>query len=416
MKKISLETLKTLDGSVCLQYTFKEAAADRVSLDMLINADIPGFIKPECSRYDSEIQLRWQIGRLIPLKEYLSGGKRGDLYNLLRSFCSALLSADNFFLESNPILFDPDFVFVDPAGKGTELICIPENGLDCRGCWPAASARSGMLGLLSDITGSDYGIGIPDPTASSPEVPEQDRSRPYCDLRGSISLPTVILTEAEKAAALLVSSTGFSPSEFSAALVGLANPGDKEVPCNSADRFPELRRSPSGSSGTGPGESGRLYEDGRSGTGAFPEKNEGKRSAVAGFFSAKGFRELLKSIKMNRNHCAADSGRSRPVPEAYILPLNGEAPAVIRKTPFIIGKAPGVDYRIFGNASVSRKHAEITFGPGGFRIKDCGSTNGTFLNGEQLDHKHRYRLKNGDRILLGSHCLTFGTGCVDDPE
>ena len=141
MKKINLETIKTLDGSVCLQYTFKEAAADRVSLDMLINADIPGFIKPECSRYDSEILLRWQIGRLIPLKEYLSGGTRGDLYNMLRSLCSALLSADNFFLESNPILFDPDFIFVDSSRKETELICIPENGLDCHGCCPAASAR-----------------------------------------------------------------------------------------------------------------------------------------------------------------------------------------------------------------------------------------------------------------------------------
>ena len=119
MKKIILETVKTLDGSACLQYTFKEAAADRVSLDMLINADIRGFIKPECSRYDSEILLRWQIGRLTPLKDYLSVGKRGDLYNLLRSLCSALLSADNFFLESNPILFDPDFIFYDPSKRSS---------------------------------------------------------------------------------------------------------------------------------------------------------------------------------------------------------------------------------------------------------------------------------------------------------
>ena len=416
MKKIILETVKTLDGSACLQYTFKEAAADRVSLDMLINADIPGFIKPECSRYDSEILLRWQIGRLTPLKDYLSVGKRGDLYNLLRSLCSALLSADNFFLESNPILFDPDFIFYDPSRKETKLICIPENGLDCHGCCPAASARVGILGLLSEITESDYESGIPGPAVSSPEEPEQDRSRPYSGLRGSIALPSVILTEAEKAAALLVSSTGFSPSEFSAALVGLANPGDQEVPGYCSDRFPELKCTPAGSSGSGQGETVRFYEEGKSGADVFSEKNGGKRSATAGFFSAKGFRELLKSIKMNRNAGGAVSGRSRPVPEAYILPLNGEAPAVIRKTPFIIGKAPGVDYRVFGNASVSRKHAEITFGPGGFRIKDYGSTNGTFLNGEQLDHKQRYRLKSGDRILMGSHCMTFGTGCIDDPE
>lgn len=52
------------------------------------------------------------------------------------------------------------------------------------------------------------------------------------------------------------------------------------------------------------------------------------------------------------------------------------------------------------DTTVSRVHAELAVGPtGGLVIRDLGSTNGTFVNGERVVEPIPVRL--GDRILLG---------------
>ena len=53
---------------------------------------------------------------------------------------------------------------------------------------------------------------------------------------------------------------------------------------------------------------------------------------------------------------------------------------------------------------VSRHHAVIEFTPGGFSLKDLGSQNGTFLNGDRVT---THALTDGDRILIGDAQLVF---------
>jgi serine phosphatase RsbU (regulator of sigma subunit) len=54
---------------------------------------------------------------------------------------------------------------------------------------------------------------------------------------------------------------------------------------------------------------------------------------------------------------------------------------------------------------LSRKHAEIVAVEGVWVLKDCGSANGTYLNGTRVDRD--YTLKTGDRIRLGDTELLF---------
>ena len=57
----------------------------------------------------------------------------------------------------------------------------------------------------------------------------------------------------------------------------------------------------------------------------------------------------------------------------------------ITKQVFCIGKADqGVDYKILGNKSVSRRHAYITSINGVNYLRDNNSTNHTYLNGKQV--------------------------------
>ncbi len=64
-----------------------------------------------------------------------------------------------------------------------------------------------------------------------------------------------------------------------------------------------------------------------------------------------------------------------------------------------IGRDPSVDFAL-NDDSASREHAMITFQNGIHYLQDLGSTNGTFRNGEPVDHTE---IRPGDRITVGSH-------------
>jgi hypothetical protein len=69
----------------------------------------------------------------------------------------------------------------------------------------------------------------------------------------------------------------------------------------------------------------------------------------------------------------------------------------------IIGRSRTCDLDLPG-AVASRRHAEILGTGKGFRIRDLGSTNGTFVNGERVE---QVELSPGDRIQIGGCTITF---------
>jgi pSer/pThr/pTyr-binding forkhead associated (FHA) protein len=60
---------------------------------------------------------------------------------------------------------------------------------------------------------------------------------------------------------------------------------------------------------------------------------------------------------------------------------------------------------------LSRRHAMIQYQNDGFYLVDLNSTNGSFVNGEQI--RRSTRLNNGDRVRLGSLSFLFFV-CEDD--
>jgi pSer/pThr/pTyr-binding forkhead associated (FHA) protein len=57
---------------------------------------------------------------------------------------------------------------------------------------------------------------------------------------------------------------------------------------------------------------------------------------------------------------------------------------------------------------ISRHHAELRPGPGGWTIADLGSTNGVVVNGEDI--RGAQPLHPGDRVELGSTEIVFEVG------
>jgi hypothetical protein len=71
-----------------------------------------------------------------------------------------------------------------------------------------------------------------------------------------------------------------------------------------------------------------------------------------------------------------------------------------------IGRGPGATLRM-ADVSVSRFHAELQAVDGGWLLRDLGSMNGTYLNGQRLTTPTRVRV--GDQVSFGttSYRLTW---------
>jgi hypothetical protein len=89
-----------------------------------------------------------------------------------------------------------------------------------------------------------------------------------------------------------------------------------------------------------------------------------------------------------------------PSPEvAMLLVQEGESPKTqwpLAKPAVIIGRDADSDIQI-NDRQVSREHAEITRTIEGYTVRDLGSKNGTFLNGETVTDQPRL-MRNGDQI------------------
>ncbi|MBD3784978.1 MAG: FHA domain-containing protein, partial [Micrococcales bacterium] len=76
----------------------------------------------------------------------------------------------------------------------------------------------------------------------------------------------------------------------------------------------------------------------------------------------------------------------------------------------ILGRDDSADI-ILDDPGISRRHSELrvtTDGPHFVTsVRDLGSTNGTFVNGERITSTH---LEDGDRITVGRTSITFRAG------
>lgn len=88
------------------------------------------------------------------------------------------------------------------------------------------------------------------------------------------------------------------------------------------------------------------------------------------------------------------------------MDVNGRAFTLVSAVT-VIGRDVSTDL-VIDDPGVSRRHAEVRITHDGPRqrvlIKDLGSTNGSYLNGDQVGTE---QLAEGDRITLGSTSLVF---------
>jgi FHA domain-containing protein/zinc ribbon protein len=75
----------------------------------------------------------------------------------------------------------------------------------------------------------------------------------------------------------------------------------------------------------------------------------------------------------------------------------------LERTQTTVGRTPDCDI-FLDDVTVSRRHAIVARGAGGFTIEDLGSLNGTFLNRHRIE---KADLENGDEVQIGKYRLIF---------
>jgi pSer/pThr/pTyr-binding forkhead associated (FHA) protein len=110
------------------------------------------------------------------------------------------------------------------------------------------------------------------------------------------------------------------------------------------------------------------------------------------------------------NLSAADRGVASELSDDSALLLvqkgpNAGARYLLNSNVTSVGRNPESDI-FLDDVTVSRKHAEFHRHGRNFSVKDCGSLNGTYINGDLADATD---LVNGDSVQIGKYRLLFIT-------
>ncbi len=99
--------------------------------------------------------------------------------------------------------------------------------------------------------------------------------------------------------------------------------------------------------------------------------------------------------------------RVSPTAEPGAVVDDGEREFTLDGRDIAVGRAPSCDIVLAGDQLASRRHALFRFKDSHCSIVDLGSSNGTYINDQEIHSETE--LRDGDRITIGGHDLTFST-------
>lgn len=124
MNRISFENHGS--GTFLIYKIEKDDTIDSMSLGMLTNNKIPGLVPTVFTQMDSDKFLKYNVSSKIPVSQIFSGTvNKTRLLGVFEGIANALVSADDYMIDKNSIIFDFNCIYSDVSSCETLLICLP---------------------------------------------------------------------------------------------------------------------------------------------------------------------------------------------------------------------------------------------------------------------------------------------------
>lgn len=106
---------------------------DTMSLGMLTNNKIPGLAPALFTQMDTTKYIKYNVSAHISAKQFFTGAvNKKRLVGVFRGIVDAMISAEDYMIDTASILLDLDYIFADVSTCETVLICLPVTALDAK--------------------------------------------------------------------------------------------------------------------------------------------------------------------------------------------------------------------------------------------------------------------------------------------
>lgn len=104
----------------------EEDKVDTVTLGMITNNKIGHFIPAIYTQMDNIGYVKYNVSSKISLKQFYGGiVNQKRLLTTFKSIVSAFLETEEYMIDSNSIVLDMDYIFVDVTTSEAEVVCVP---------------------------------------------------------------------------------------------------------------------------------------------------------------------------------------------------------------------------------------------------------------------------------------------------
>lgn len=110
-----------------LTYRFQEKEnIDTMSLGMLSNNKVAGITPIIYGQVDSDNFFKYDITSKVTASQFLEGHvNKKRLVGLFSSIITAIMSAEEYMIDVNTLIFDLDYIYVDASTCKAEMVCLP---------------------------------------------------------------------------------------------------------------------------------------------------------------------------------------------------------------------------------------------------------------------------------------------------
>lgn len=99
---------------------------DSMSLGMLTNNKIPGLAEASFFQIDTTKYIKYNVSAKVTVSQLFSGPvNKKRLIGVFSGIIDAMLSAEEYMLDSDTMLLDLDYIFADVSTCETVLVCLP---------------------------------------------------------------------------------------------------------------------------------------------------------------------------------------------------------------------------------------------------------------------------------------------------